>query len=288
MKFKQLSQWLPRFIIWLKKEDISEGTKEQYFGAITKFFKGYARHKNEDSKKLIERLLSNDDELIKEMNEVLRTRKRNYNKAAFMKLLEFLGKENLYIKLRKVGKVPVKSVKKYISFPLLRKFVSSIRDEQLKMIIRVQYDTAQRSSDILSLVYGDLEWGHRASIHLLTRKTREEGIFYLSASTTAGLRNYLDKKFKVGEKERVGMKLFDETYVQYLNNLKKESTKFFGYSITTHFFRALRVSHLAREKVNIETIKKQLGALDEKTALKYVKMAGIDVKETMEQHEPDW
>lgn len=233
-------------------------------------------------------LLKNEDLLIELMNEQINRTNRSYYKYCYSHMLRWLDTPELIEKLDKIKEPKIQKPKKNIPFNTIKRLVSIVTDDELKLAITSQYDTALRSIDLLNLVVGDLvkHIDGRLKMNIIIEKTREEGVLFLSHETTKLMEDFIKKRFpNKSEKEIINEKIFTITYQQYLQELKKISKSVLGRDITTHWFRMLRATHIAEQGSGTDDVKRQLVVKSDATANRYVKLGG---KKTEDIVEPKW
>ena len=262
-------------------KSLAEKSRHTYLVYIRKLDKELKKYSDVD-----------DDILISAMNKII----SHYNdtqgggnvcKRAFVKLLVILDKHDLAKKLAKGKKRDRKIEKKYLSFQQIKIIIDKCKDEELKLIMMLQYETCSRVGDMLKLNVENVDFDENL-IRFVEEKTGRLRTCAITDKACNLLKSYLR------EKNIDSGKIFNMTYWTLWWKQKKLLEKLFPYIgkesfiFTSHWLRASRAVHLYQSGIDIETIKRVGGWKNTDVLMEYLKMAGLDTKEVLRKVEPKW
>ena len=227
-----------------------------------------------------------DEEIIEFLNNrIIKYPTRLYYKFSFKYFLDFIGKIHLYSKLSSPEKVSRKIKKKFLSFKKIKKLVDNCNDEELSLIMRIQYSSAARISEILETTLDDVDYdGDKATITMRIKKKKGRVDIitrYLDELTTQKLKEFIDKRKPTN-------KIFSLNYYQVWKKEVRLSEKILGLRITPHWFRGSRAVDILRTLKNPIEVKEQLGHSDIRSTEVYLQESGIGSKEIIEKVKPSW
>jgi len=278
----------------LEKMDLEKKFKEHYS------FKNLA-NKSRNSylvyiRKLEEELKKykkvDDNILISEMNKLI----SHYNSTqgggvvcrnAFAKLLKILEKRELRDKLEKGKKRERRIAKKFLSFQQIKVIIDRCKDEELKLIMMIQYETCSRVGDMLKLNVENIDFDENL-VRFVEEKTGKLRVCAITNRLASLLKKYLKKK------KIISGRIFKMTYWTLWWKQKELLEKLFPYIgeesfiFTSHWLRASRAVHLYQSGIDIETIKRVGGWKNTEVLMMYLRMAGLDTKEVLRKVEPKW
>jgi integrase len=152
---------------------------------------------------------------------------------------------------------------KNIPINVIRKVVREVENEELKLMIMLQYETGARISELLNITRDDIFSYDDRKITIAGEKGSEGRTIMLSNVCF----DLLVKRLPTP---------FTHKYWWYWNEMKKAFSKY-GYNISTHCLRFSRAIHLLNKGVEILILKDLLGHKDLQSTYAYLKEAGINL-----------
>jgi len=160
--------------------------------------------------------------------------------------------------------------KKRLSKEIIREFVNVSRNVHEKLIVTLLYDTACRISELLGLQKSNVNFNNN-TLFIEKGKGGESRYVMFEKSTSPMLKEYLQKRKeeKLFSLTATGAYFLIKRLAEKVNvNIKDRRT----FSITPHWFRHTRLTHLAEIGWTAERLQSYAGWTDIKTTDIYIRM----------------
>jgi integrase len=245
------------------KNRLDEQTYKNYYYILEKLFK--------ETNLTVEKIKNSDsNELAKILTNFIE--KKWTRLFAVKNLLIFYHREDVLnlLPTPKTIKRGRRILKKSIPFSVIKKVVEKANDE-IKLLIMLQYETGARISEILAITKDDVDLENK-QITVGGLKGSESRTIKLTNKTFELLKKHLPKPFQ-------------KTYHYYLKKMKEVFQK---ENVSTHWLRFSRAVHLFNKGYDVMTIKRLLGHKSLESTHAYLKEAGIELKDLLEKEAPEW
>lgn len=266
-------------------KDLSSKTFSSYLSYIRRLDKAFEESPARDNTELIQKM----NDFIVECNKGEEDNKGEKGglmaRSAFIKLLKVLGETNPDFKLISAKSKEREILLKWLKFPVIKQIVDGCEDKELKLIMMLQYETCSRIGDILNLKVGNVD--EDRIVRFVTQKVGNIKTNAITKGTYDLFKEYVDGK---GKRSKVFSLDYHAVWSKQQKLLKslKELLGNDIVNVSSHWLRASRAVHLYQAGVDLETIQREGGWESVESLLKYLKMAGMDSKQTLEKVKPEW
>lgn len=265
---------------FLEQEGLSEGSINQYITQGRKFLDYPPRKSHKDSHNiLLTGIKSTDREILNKAKVFCMGRKKidkikiidgkktivteeKDNRRVYirrymiLKLLKYVGKEDLiteFLKITKELNRPMgrkkENLVKTISFKEFETLVKGL-PEPYNIIVRVQFDSSMRISEVLNLTRDNIEKIDNERYKITTlQKGNSQVVGVLTTKTSSLLKEYANKNVKGTTATDT---IFNLSYQEYEKNLVKYAKQLINKRFTSHF-----VKHM-KSKFLIEVLNKNI------------------------------
>lgn len=272
---------LDKFSDWMRTNtSLSESSIRLYTRTIRSFFK-----KN-DSLDL--------DSINQFVSSSFRTSRSYYVKYAFKHYLTYKRKKTWYLDLVNVKMRPRKRFGKYLERKKIQEIIEGIEDSQHKDIALIQYATAARAREIITLQEENIDLGYSLDtmrIRLEAKGGKERITFLAKIPFAKIIKKYTGSKTPYlfinadpqdpEDIERVVKN--ERTY--YYNSLNSSAASQGIKGFGTHDFRRNAANTLMKKTKDLRLLQKVLGHASITTTVRYFEDSPEDVQEIMLDHQ---
>lgn len=264
---------------FLEMKGLGEKTIENHISQATNFLFFYKGN------------FDNEEELREKILEYYTSKRSYLCKYSLKYLFEFLEKRGIYVldmyeRLIKENKhlfkqKPRRRKKKWISKEEFKKLLDAV-DDEIRLFLLVQYETAARAGALIKLQKFDVTKEEDGTVSITLK---EKG----GVNTTYRISKELSEKLlKKIEKQTILSNVWNFSFGTLFNHLREVSTKVLGYPISSHFIRASRAVHLLEDGHNIITVMRVLRHKNLQTTYRYLMESGVDLNKLISKDVIGW